>query len=115
MSQWFHSDSHQAKAYNQVDEVDLHKHSASTVHELVSGAAAFAAMKAWEHHQEKNGKPVHHKEAYALAAGAAGAIVDRLVETKGLDAIDGFKKDHAKKEAEKQIHEKLQQEYPNQS
>jgi hypothetical protein len=28
----------------------------------------------------------------ALAAGAAGVLVDRIVESKGLDAIDGFHK-----------------------
>jgi len=110
---WFNKDSHQAQAYEKVDEVDPNKHSASTAHQVLSGAAAYAAMKAYEHHQAKNGKPVHHKEAYAIAAGAAGALVDRLVETKGLDAIDGFKKDHAKKEAEKQIDEQLRQEYPH--
>lgn len=33
-----------------------------------------------------------HAEAYEVAAGAAGFLVDRIFETKGLDAIDGLER-----------------------
>lgn len=75
---WFGSDSDQAQAYNQVcflslnlyyrhladqdrylqvDDTDFQKHSPSTAHELIGGAAAYEAMKAYENHAAKNGKP----------------------------------------------------------
>jgi len=110
---WFDSDSSQAQAFNEVQNSDdlSQKHSASTAHELIGGAAAYEAMSAWENHQAKNGKPSSHGEALKIAAGLAGAIVDRMVETKGLDAVDGFERAHAKKKAEQQISEQLQQEY----
>jgi len=109
---WFGSDSDQAQAYDQVGNgIDPQKHSASTAHELIGGAAAYEAAKAWEDHQAKNGKPTNHAEAYEILAGVAGAFVDREFETKGLDAIDGFERSHAKKKAEEQIKDQLQNEY----
>ncbi|KAJ7227582.1 hypothetical protein B0H12DRAFT_969794, partial [Mycena haematopus] len=59
-------------------------HKAKLSHELIAGAAAFSAAKAYEHHLEKEGKPVDHAGAKALLAGFAGAYIDRLVETKGV-------------------------------
>ncbi|KAI5475677.1 hypothetical protein MNV49_001052 [Pseudohyphozyma bogoriensis] len=77
------------------------KHKAEWSHELIGGAAAFAAAKAYEKHQAEKGKPVNHALAKELIAGFAGAEVDKLFETKGLDFIDREKaKHHAKKEAE---------------
>lgn len=47
------------------------------------------------------GKTVNHAFAKELLAGIAGAEVDKLVETKGFDAIDREKaKHHAKRQAE---------------
>jgi len=47
------------------------------------------------------GKPVSHQFAKELLVGLAGAEVDKLVETKGLDYIDREKaKRHAKEQAE---------------
>ena len=45
-------------------------------------------MKAYESHVAKNGQPDSHARAKEIAAGLAGAFVDREVETRGLDFID---------------------------
>lgn len=45
-------DSAEAKAYNEWDQAP---HKAELSHELIAGAAAFEAAKAWEKHQEKEG------------------------------------------------------------
>ncbi|KAI9490344.1 hypothetical protein BDB00DRAFT_838110 [Zychaea mexicana] len=76
------------------------KHDGSFTHELIAGAAAFEAAKAYNEHREKNGEPVDHATAKQLLAGLAGGVVDKLIETKGLDAIDKYK---AKKHAEEQL------------
>src|SRR4051812_30611265 len=54
-------------------------------HELIAGAGAFAAFKAFEDKQRGEGKPVSHQFAKEVLAGLAGAEVDRLAETKGMD------------------------------
>ncbi len=47
------------------------------------------------------GKPVSHQFAKELLVGLAGAEVDKLAETKGLDFIDREKaKHHAKEQVE---------------
>ncbi|GAA6037388.1 hypothetical protein JCM8097_008545 [Rhodosporidiobolus ruineniae] len=61
-------------------------------------AAQGFAQRAYLEHKEKNGPPENHKVAKELFAGIAGAMVDRLVETKGLDFID---REKAKREAQK--------------
>ncbi|KIM69719.1 hypothetical protein SCLCIDRAFT_1208228 [Scleroderma citrinum Foug A] len=110
---WFSSDSDQANAYE--NGAQPH-HEASTAHELISGAASYEAMKAWEDHKEGNGKPTNHREAYEILAGVAGAFIDSEFETKGLDVIDRFMKEHAKKRAEEQIQQQLSQnDYPGAS
>lgn len=66
-------------------------------------------MKAYEEHCAKNGKPASHAKAKeimyghtislptlthglsSLRAAIGGAFIDRLVETKGLDALDAHK------------------------
>jgi len=100
---WFGEDSDQAQAYDQVTNAP---HKAAVSHELIGGAAAYEAAKAWEAHQAKNGKPSSHAEAVEIMSGIAGAFVDRMVETKGLDFVD---KEKAKHQAKQQISEQLQQ------
>jgi len=91
------------------DQVLNGPHKASITHELLGGAAAFEAMKAYEDHQAKNGKPDNHALAKELFAAFAGAAVDRLIETKGLDAVDSYKaKQHAKKESERLYSERYE-------
>jgi len=76
-------------------------HKAALSHELIASAASFAAAKAYEKHCEENGKPANHKVAVELLAALTGGFVDRIVETKGLDAIDKAKAKHdAKKHTE---------------
>lgn len=68
------------------------------------GAASFEAMRAYEKHEEQNGKPESHEMAKELLAGRlyiikektsnnrtgfAGAESDKLMETKGLDWLSG--------------------------
>ncbi|WOO84400.1 uncharacterized protein LOC62_06G007921 [Vanrija pseudolonga] len=64
------------------------EHQAKLSHELISGAAAYEAAKAYEEHRARNGEPESHAKAKEILAGIAGAIVDREFETKGLDWLD---------------------------
>ena len=85
-------------AYNQAYNDD---HEGKLSHENVAGGASFAAMHAFEERQRKEGKPVNHEFAKELIASFAGAEVDKLCETKGLDYVDREKAKHqAKKNAE---------------
>lgn len=92
-------------------------HEAKWSHELIGGAAAYEAMKAYEDHEARNGKrntsldsKTHgltsctgkiddHAKAKEIIAGLAGAFIDREVETKGLDFIDREKAKHHAKES----------------
>ncbi|KAI0337646.1 hypothetical protein BDW22DRAFT_1433179 [Trametopsis cervina] len=107
---WFDGDSDQAQAYNSYVGVE-EQHKASLSHELIAGAAAFEAAKAYEHHVEREGQPANHAVAKELLAGFAGAFIDREVETKGLDFID---REKAKRHAEQQLHEQYDQNYGGQ-
>lgn len=107
-------------------------HEAKWSHELIGGAAAYEAMKAYEDHEARNGIPTHpittshtpctqyqstnailflclgkidnHAKAKEVVAGLIGAFVDREVETKGLDFIDREKaKHHARERAEESM------------
>jgi len=98
---WFHDNSDEAQAHA---EVMKGPHKASMSHELIAAAASFAAAKAYEKHVEKSGKPVNHKAAVEILAGLTGGIIDRIVETKGLDRID---KEKAKHDATKRAAAKL--------
>ncbi|KAG2337422.1 hypothetical protein BDR05DRAFT_1063281 [Suillus weaverae] len=73
-------------------------HKAKLSHELIAAAASYEAMKAYNDHCEKNGKPVSHDTAKELMAGFAGAFIDHMVETKGLDFLDKQKAKHNAKE-----------------
>ncbi|ODN84296.1 hypothetical protein L202_00276 [Cryptococcus amylolentus CBS 6039] len=82
------------------------EHKAKLSHELIGGAAGFEAMKAYEQHQAANGKPANHALAKELLAGFAAAEVDKLFETKGLDAYDREEaKRHAKQQAEQALNQ----------
>ncbi|MQY30716.1 DUF3759 domain-containing protein [Nocardia aurantia] len=75
-------------------------HEASWTHELIAGAAGFEAMRAFEKHEEREGKPVHHALVKELLAGFAAAEVDKLFESKGLDWLDRERaKEHAREQA----------------
>ncbi|KAJ2962473.1 hypothetical protein NQZ79_g2427 [Umbelopsis isabellina] len=91
-------------------EAPSEEHKSKWTHELVGGAAGFAAMRAYEEHQAKQGKPASHPLAKQLIAGIAGAEVDKLFETKGLNFIDREKAKHqARKDAEHLYEQKYEQ------
>ncbi|CAF1475935.1 unnamed protein product [Adineta ricciae] len=72
------------------------RHHSTWSHELLGGAAAFEAMHLWE---KQHPGDDHQFSKEALAA-LAGAEVDKLFETHGLDFLDREKaKFHAMQEA----------------
>ncbi|KAF8223477.1 putative phosphoglycerate mutase family protein [Tricholoma matsutake] len=104
---WFDHDSEEAEAHRQVCLVTGGGHEAKLSHELLAGAASFAAARAYEKHVAENGQPPSHALAKELLAGFAGSFIDREVETRGLDFID---KQKAKHEAKKRAEEGFQYE-----
>ncbi|ORX60667.1 hypothetical protein DM01DRAFT_1380947 [Hesseltinella vesiculosa] len=84
-----------------------HEHKGSLTHEAIAGAAAYEALKAYNQHCEREGKPVSHAKGKQILAGFAGAALDKLIETKGLDFVD---KQKAKRHAEEQLHSYYDQE-----
>ncbi|KAH9951577.1 hypothetical protein B0H21DRAFT_800829 [Amylocystis lapponica] len=102
---WFSDDSDQAQAYEQVNNAP---HKAELSHELIAGAASYEAAKAYEKHVAANGQPASHAQAKELLAGFAGAFIDRMAETKGLDYVD---KARAKHQAEQQYNDNLASDY----
>ncbi|KAJ5609083.1 hypothetical protein N7528_009650 [Penicillium herquei] len=88
---FFDHDSEEARHH---DQMSNSPHEAKWSHELIGGAAAYEAMKAYEEHEQRNGKVENHAKAKELLAGFAGAFIDREVETKGLDFIDREKAKH---------------------
>ncbi|RAH46258.1 DUF3759 domain-containing protein [Aspergillus brunneoviolaceus CBS 621.78] len=109
---WFDFGSDQQQAHEELTSYEgfdgSEEHKAKFSHELIAGAASFEAMKAYEEHQERNGKPESHEMAKELLAGFAGAFIDREVETKGLDFVD---REKAKRQAERQLEEASRQDY----
>ncbi|PLW30441.1 hypothetical protein PCANC_21198 [Puccinia coronata f. sp. avenae] len=98
---FFHHESEERKQYEDFNSfAPINEHKAKISHELISGAAAYEAAKAWEDHKKSNGEPDDHAKAKEIAAGIAGAFVDRMVETHGLDYID---RERAKREARERI------------
>ncbi|GAA5938635.1 hypothetical protein JCM3775_002179 [Rhodotorula graminis] len=84
MFDFFGNDSDQAQAAQAVQN----QHKSSLTHELIAGAAAFEAQRAYARHCEQNGKPESHQKARELFAAFAAAEADKLIETKGLDFMD---------------------------
>ncbi|KAL3429631.1 hypothetical protein BDV09DRAFT_180065 [Aspergillus tetrazonus] len=107
---WFDDDSHQARCYGEFQDLDHTnpEHRAKFSHELIAGAASFEAMKAYENHCEREGKPQSHETAKELLAGFAGAFIDREIETRGLDFVD---REEAKRHARRQVEEASRQDY----
>ncbi|KAI8587142.1 hypothetical protein BDZ88DRAFT_426316 [Geranomyces variabilis] len=83
-------------------------HKSSLSHEVISGAAGFEAMKAYERHCAANGQPQSHAMMKELLAGFAAAEIDKQFETKGLDWLD---KEKAKKMAIQQAHQLAAEQY----
>ncbi|KAH9989725.1 hypothetical protein BJV74DRAFT_796142 [Russula compacta] len=99
---WFDDKHEHAEAYNNYQNAP--KHEAHLSHELIAGAAAYEAAKAYEKHVAAQGKPADHAKAKAIIAGLAGAFIDKEVETRGLNFIDKEKAKHqAKKHTEEAV------------
>ncbi|KAJ8660056.1 hypothetical protein O0I10_004284 [Lichtheimia ornata] len=86
---------------SQHEEVHKEGHEGHHAHEAIAGAATYEAIKAYQEHCEKEGKPTDHATAKKVMGGLAAAALTRLIETKGLDYIDKVK---AEKEVEKHGH-----------
>jgi len=102
---FFKDDHPVSRAYN---EFKGGGHKASLSHEVLAGAVAFEAAKAYQDHCAKNGKPPTHAKAKELFAGCIGVGLDRLAETKGMDEVDKLKLKH---QAEKHGDEVLANQY----
>ncbi|RSH80317.1 uncharacterized protein EHS24_008893 [Apiotrichum porosum] len=90
---------HHNEQYQQYSNPSHPEHEAKLSHELIAGAAAYEAAKAYENHNAKNGQPSSHAQAKQLLAGFAGAFIDREFESKGLNFLD---KEKAKHQAQQQ-------------
>ncbi|KAL0073486.1 carbohydrate-binding module family 13 protein [Phycomyces blakesleeanus] len=77
---------------------------ASLSHELLAGAAAFAAVHAWEKRQEEAGEEVHHSMTKKLLASLAAAEMVKLYEERGIEEEDD---DEEKKIEKKNILQRM--------
>jgi len=82
------------EAQNYLQNPQQHKSKLS--HELIAAAASYEAMKAYENKRKAEGAHDHSKAREIIAA-IAGAEVDKLVETHGLDWVDA---ERAKRQAQ---------------
>ncbi|GKZ83397.1 hypothetical protein AnigIFM56816_008490 [Aspergillus niger] len=110
---WFDEFSDEGQAHKELKNFEAgtevtEEHKAKFSHQVIGGAAAYEAMKAYEEHQAKNGKPDNHAQAKEILAGLAGAFIDREVESKGLDFVD---REKAKYHARKQLEEASAQDF----
>jgi len=104
---WFDGETNEAQAYQEYQNTP-DEHKAKISHELIGGAAAFEAAKAYEDHCAKNGQPASHAQAKEILAGFAGAFIDREFETRGLNTID---RERAKHDAHKRLNEQVANDY----
>lgn len=95
---WGESQDSHNQVYNQNGGYDDPNNQAKFSHELVGGAAAFEGFKLYEDHQRKEGNTVNHAFAKELLAGFVGGEVDKLAETKGMNAYDRERAHHQAKE-----------------
>ncbi|EPQ25833.1 uncharacterized protein PFL1_06508 [Pseudozyma flocculosa PF-1] len=107
---WFNDHEEAAEhVYNNDPQGDSNAHEAKWTHEAVGFGAGFVAMREYEKRQEAQGERPKHEFAKEMIAGIAGAEVDKLFETKGLDFLDREKaKHHAREQAERIYDERYQ-------
>ncbi|CAM0136468.1 hypothetical protein VKS41_006716 [Umbelopsis sp. WA50703] len=101
MNQW-------EQQHEQYHNTPSHQHKSHLSHELIAGAASFAAVRAYEEKCKREGRPNNHAFAKELLAGFAAAEADKLIETKGLDFLDRQKARH---HAQQQVHQYYEHEY----
>ncbi|KAI9822513.1 MAG: hypothetical protein M1827_000232 [Pycnora praestabilis] len=102
---WGDSQDAHDQVYNQGGGYDNPDNQAKFSHELVAGGAAFEGFKLFEDHQRKEGKPVSHQFAKELLAGFVGGEVDKLAETKGMDAYDRERAQHQAKDGARNMYD----------
>ncbi|EIW85878.1 hypothetical protein CONPUDRAFT_148013 [Coniophora puteana RWD-64-598 SS2] len=90
------------------EELTTGKHTGSLGHEMLAGAAAYEASKAYENHCKSKGKPANHAKAVEMASAVAGGFIDKIAETKGMDAMD---KEKAKHSASQHVSQNLQKDF----
>ena len=73
-------------AYDQVYGDGRPRH--EVTHELLAGAAAFEAMRMYEHHREREGIVEHHELGKELLAGFAAAEIDKHFEQGRFGHLD---------------------------
>ncbi|KAF7728494.1 hypothetical protein EC973_006047 [Apophysomyces ossiformis] len=89
---------------NEAHEKVYTKKKAKLSHELLAGAAAYEAVKAWERKQQEEGKEVHHATAKKLIASIAAAELVKLFEERGSSSDD---EDESKKEEKKGLMQRM--------
>ncbi|KAK6356829.1 hypothetical protein TWF718_001169 [Orbilia javanica] len=87
-----------------------HQHDAKLSHELLAGAAAFAAFREFQKHQREQGRPVSHALAKELLAAFAAAQADKLIETRGVEKWEEYR-EKAREEAREKSKEMYQDRY----
>lgn len=85
--------------------------SSNLSHEVVAGAASFAATKMFEDRQRKKGLPVSHSIAKKALSSLAGSEIDKIFETKGLNHLD---KAETKNEAIDKVRQNYDESYGQQ-
>ncbi|KAI6030444.1 hypothetical protein F5J12DRAFT_292665 [Pisolithus orientalis] len=112
-----HHERHHHEQYHETHRgayEDFHRapHGAKLSHELIAGAAAYEAMKAYNDHVARTGHPASHAKAKEIIAALAGMYVDRMIETKGLDKYDEYRdRRRLKHHAEGRGHSFIEQMY----
>ncbi|OZJ03232.1 hypothetical protein BZG36_03448 [Bifiguratus adelaidae] len=84
-----------------------HHNTAHLSHELIAGAAAFEAMRAYEKHQEARGEPVKHAFAKEALVAIAMAEAVKLMEERGF----GGDREAAKRDAARAAEQEYDRRY----
>ena len=77
-------------------------------HELLAGAAGFAAMHEYEKHREREGIQEHHELGKEMVAGFAAAEVDKHFEERRYEHLE---RDQARLAAQQQAQYLYDQQY----
>ncbi|KAH7887713.1 CipC1 protein [Phlebopus sp. FC_14] len=86
-------------------------HEGSLTHDLLAGAVAYEAAKAYEKHVEENGSPDNHAKAKELLAAFSAAAVTHVAETKGADAWDAYQQKRVQENAAEALGKSILSEY----
>ncbi|KAI8142623.1 hypothetical protein BJV82DRAFT_615525 [Fennellomyces sp. T-0311] len=86
------------------EKVEKKKNKSHLSYELMAGAAAFAAVKAWENKKEEDGEPMEHAFAKKMVASFAAAQITKMIAERGDDDDDD---DEDKKEKKKGLMERM--------